>query len=919
MNKIKRCLLLMQVLVLIMLSVSLAPAMATNNEKVIRVPFVPLAGFFEMDERGNRTGYGAEYLTEIGIVSGYRIEYVDFKSWDASVKGFYDGKVDAILPVEFDEKTRYDIELTRVSIVDTSFVLLGKKGRNDLYYNDAAGIRNVRVGAKKSELDKLTSKEKKDIGITSSNVTYYDTFQQLSIALHKNKVDAIFTNIINYSDEYEMLADTHWIKNYIAMKKGDKRITDIEDAMETISLQSGYFANNLREKYFHNINMIPFTKEEELFVDEHKVIKVGVLGNRKPIVYYDSKTKKARGIIIDIMDKVAEKTGLNIKYEVYKGEKELSEALSQHKVDMAIPYSGKQYYGDGVKLVKSVSMFGTFVNLENFGGNKKLLGDKIRVGVPKERRSEIHFLERSNPKFEVVVFDNELEELNALKVGEIDAIAHDTFTISMLNENPRYDGIEIIPSYMYYVECNGVSLCQDKILIEIINKGLERFKVHEKEEVVNNYITYASYEMTIGDYVYKYWKAFLFFSIIIEIIVIAVIFYNKKKEEYYKDIEQKNIEVLAANKAKNDFMSRMSHDLRTPMNAIIGLSDNNLVTSKEYECKEMMDKINHAGKYMLSLVNDILDFAKIENGNLHINNGPLRYMNVKKNIDDIIFNLAAKSGLTYKSIFDGNENTTISIDGLRLEQICINLLNNTVKFTKSGGHISIKVTQEIIGEKALLKICVEDNGIGMSEEFQKTMFDPFEQENRGDFCSDKGTGLGLTIIKELVELMKGKISVRSEINGGTRFDLEFLCDVLEKDGKYIATKENYEELRGKRILVVEDHPVNLVVAKKVLEKVGMIVESCSNGDEAILELSKSEPGYYDCILMDIRMPVKDGIQASKEIRSMDRADGKTIPIIAMSANTFEDDKIRSKEAGINVHLSKPIDSNELYYTLKKLL
>lgn len=372
--------------------------------------------------------------------------------------------------------------------------------------------------------------------------------------------------------------------------------------------------------------------------------------------------------------------------------------------------------------------------------------------------------------------------------------------------------------------------------------------------------------------------------------------------------------------ARSEFMTRMSHEMRTPMNAILGLSS--LMKDEIFNPEALQDylsKIEYSGKFLLQLINDILDMSKMEQEKFRIKPVPYSYAEFWESIDMMIGPMCLKKGLDFewKSSIPGD--CSFLADPLRLTQIFINLLSNSVKYTRPGGHISFECKETKRDENRVFNsFIVKDDGIGMSEEFQKHLFEPFAQESK-DINSDlNGTGLGLAIVKGIVDALDGTILVESRSGEGTTFEVNLSFELCESKEK---KKLNIEEinLEGKKILVVEDNDINREIAEAILQKKGIVTETAVNGLEAVEKFSSHIPGYYDLILMDIRMPVMSGLTATKRIRAMDRDDASQIPIIAMTANAFSKDVQASFDAGINEHLSKPIEPKLLYETIGRFL
>ena len=401
---------------------------------------------------------------------------------------------------------------------------------------------------------------------------------------------------------------------------------------------------------------------------------------------------------------------------------------------------------------------------------------------------------------------------------------------------------------------------------------------------------------------------------------------EQRRKELYGEINHKNeeLEIVArkaesAAQAKSEFLSRMSHDIRTPMNAIIGLThlaqeEDNIQVIREY-----LHNIETSSDFLLGLINDILDMSKIENGELKLKEDVYRKEEFVNSINTVIKPLMDKRDITF--VFEmGAHVDCIRVDRLRYNQIFFNLLSNAAKFTPKGGIVeflseSIPPKEDKVG----IRFHVRDNGIGMSPEFLPHMYDPFSQERSDMGDKVKGTGLGLPIVKSLVDIMGGTISVKSELGKGTEFIVDLYVPLAEPEKEETSIDTVSGKLMDARILLVEDNEINIYVAQLILEKAGCVVEIAKNGREAIDMFQASEEKHYDAILMDVRMPIMNGIDATRKIRALERPDAVTIPIIAMTADAFEEEKKKTLEAGMNYHLSKPINPKTLYHILSSHL
>ncbi len=395
--------------------------------------------------------------------------------------------------------------------------------------------------------------------------------------------------------------------------------------------------------------------------------------------------------------------------------------------------------------------------------------------------------------------------------------------------------------------------------------------------------------------------------------------YQKEQEQLRQTEEALQI-AEKANQAKSVFLSQMSHDIRTPMNTIINLTK---LVREEIDDKEAvladLKKIETSNQFLLSLVNDILDMSRIEQKKIELQPERYSYREFMDYIESTFVPLSKEKGIQF-TISQGEVTVDVIIDKVRFNQICFNLISNAIKYTPTGGHVQLVIKNDKIVDGVFpCHIYVIDDGIGMSEEFQTRMFEPFAQEGRA-YRSVEGTGLGLSIVKEIVELLGGTIEVTSAVDQGSTFHIYLELKVADEQEKTVAPTEQVDIscLAGKRVLLAEDHPLNQEITRRLLNHVGMEMEAVNNGKLAVEEFLKNSEDY-DAILMDMRMPVMDGLTATRMIRQLTLKKAQSIPIIAMTANAFEEDREASAKAGMNAHLAKPIDAKLMYETLARCI
>ena len=401
------------------------------------------------------------------------------------------------------------------------------------------------------------------------------------------------------------------------------------------------------------------------------------------------------------------------------------------------------------------------------------------------------------------------------------------------------------------------------------------------------------------------------------------------EQEYRKSLEQKNIALqlavqreTKANLAKREFLFNMSHDIRTPMNAIIGftaLAQTHIDDRSQVE--DYLKKISVSSQHLLSLINDVLDMSRIESGKVTLEAKPVHLPELVHELRDIIQAVVSKKDLFLTLDTVGVENEDVIADPLRLEQILINVLANAVKFTPDGGQISLWIVQKDTAPAgyADFEFHIKDNGIGMSEEFQKHIFEQFARERTSTVSKIQGTGLGMAITKSLVDMMGGGITVKSEQGKGSEFTISLRFPIGEAKTGQTPPAAKASAFTGKKLLVVEDNELNLEIASTLLKEAGFEVDTAENGKIAVEKVEAASADRYDLILMDIQMPEMDGYEATRRIRALPDAKKAALPIVAMTANAFEDDRKNALHAGMNGHIAKPLDIQKLFQVLSELL
>ena len=380
-------------------------------------------------------------------------------------------------------------------------------------------------------------------------------------------------------------------------------------------------------------------------------------------------------------------------------------------------------------------------------------------------------------------------------------------------------------------------------------------------------------------------------------------------------------EADSANKAKTVFLSTMSHDIRTPMNAIIGLTtiaEKNIGDSKSVS--DSLNKIKLASNHLLTLINDILDISKVEHGNISLS--PVRFsvIELAENLENMVLPMVQQKNIDFR--FQKNNITWeyLNADQLRINQVFINILSNAIKYTPDNKQVYVDLSEEPCGKEGFIKLVykVADKGIGMPESFMEIMYEPFMRQTDSRINTIQGTGLGLAITKKMVDLMGGKIECQSKEGEGTTFIVTLELEVSESERNAAAQEETDADLTDVKVLVVEDMDVNWEIISTLLEMYGIKCRRAENGKVAVDTLRNIQSGEFDVVFMDIQMPVMNGLEATREIRKLENPYAANIPIIAMTADAFSENVAECFEAGMNAHIAKPIDINNVVRELKKI-
>lgn len=706
---------------------------------------------------------------------------------------------------------------------------------------------------------------------------------------------------------------------------------------------------------------IQLSEEELAYCERTGEITIGCPLMNSPMLFEDEKTGRLKGITIDILNMISEATGLTFRYRALPPGDITYTDLQQLQVDMIAGVEANELN----KRSSGIALTDAYLHAAKVFVCKKGTefhpDSALTIAVASGSQTLEKVIRQQYPRFQILFYDTTEEALSALLRGKADAVLQNQYVIERILSKPIYENLRVVATAaigdsqclacVVPVGSDKQSLLSDgtSLLLSIINKGIDSLDQSQVSFFIIKETSENAYQFTIWDTMYRFRFALagLFASLLLILVLLRKnrILHQKRREQLA--VQQRAKELAAINeqmkkqqlllkdalkraeegsRAKSSFLFNMSHDIRTPMNAILGFTEiarrNVNDTARLTDC---LEKINISGKHLLQLINDVLDMTKIENGKATLSEECCNLEECIERARDVLQIEIDQKRLTLQTDTSTVENKWVYCDSLRFNQVLFNLLSNAVKFTRPGGHILVALHQKpcAIQEYAAYEMRVKDDGIGMSPEFLPHVFEPFERERTSTISQTQGAGLGMSIAKNLVGLMGGAIQVTSEPGKGTEFVAQFtfkLREQTQRPEQPPSTEDAFpNDFSGKRLLLVEDNELNMEIAQELLAEAGFAVETAANGQIAVEMVQNAAAGYYDAILMDIQMPVMDGYQASRKIRCLENKDLAEIPIIALTANAFDEDKKEALVSGMNAHIAKPLDATVLYQTLADVL
>ena len=928
---------LLSLLLLLSVVLPVKAAAETAPVKVVRV------GSFEdtfnyVNEKGARKGYGYELLQTLSGYTGWQFEYVTC-DWSDCFEKLENGEIDIMGAISYTEDRAEEMLFSDEPMGEEKYYLYADLSRADISASDYKTLNGKKIGVLMgTEPEVMLTEWEEKYGLKTEHVNISNN-EDVKQKLANHEIDCFVSLEESFWAERGISTITRVGESgiYYAINKNRPDLKEeLDDAMRALDEAVPFYTADLYKRYFSMDYTPILTGEEKAWLKEHGAIKMGFLTSDSGVSTFDPATGEFTGVITDYIQFAADCLGnqeLEFQLVGYDSKEAELDALKSGEIDMIFhfdqsPNLAEEYHFACTNTTWTSNLMAV-TNKQHFNEN-----NVNRIAVPQNKLSLKKYLAFYYPQWEIVDCDTQEDAAKLVKDGQADCFVT---WISSENKYSKKYSFYSVPLVNPVRSCFAVN-SGNRSLLSILNKTIKAMPVNMLAGALAMYKSSAR-KVTLSDFIKdNFFMALLVSSIAVAAILLTILKLLRKARKAEaaarkaaNDTQKLNAKLQvavenaeSANHAKSTFLFNMSHDIRTPMNAIIGYAD---LASRHLDdpakLEKYMENIQVCGQNLLMLLNNVLDLARIENDKTEMEYSVSDIEKDFRNCVAMFRNQADSKGQTLM-VTTQLQYPYIYADIPHLTEICTNLVSNAVKYTGAGGTIRCNVTQKP-GEKegwCDTVVTVADNGIGMSQEFQKHIFEPFERERTSTVSKVEGSGIGMGIVKKLVGLMGGTVEVESRIGVGSTFTVTIPCRIASEDETQAKRETNPSDqkcLCGTRILLTEDNDLNAEIATELLQEEGCTVDRAKDGVECVDMLEKAANGTYQLILMDIQMPVMNGYDAARKIRGLDDPQKANIPIIAMTANAFTEDRQVALDAGMNDHIAKPINMNVLVPTLRKYL
>ena len=929
-KKDKKKRLCLSILVLIMLLLVQVSAYASETKsggnttqaieeenKTVRVGYFPYANFQEGGYGEHKQGAGYEYLQKISYITGWKYEYV-YGSFKECLDMLADGEIDILGSVSYTPERAESIDYSTYAAGTERYWIYTREDHMNLTEGDLKQMNGCRIGVADGSYQKELLGKWLDSNQIQAETVVCKGYDEMVEKLDTDELDALVIPELSVNSDFIAIANIGASDCYFGVSKSrPDLLKELNSAQEEINNTEPDYSSELYARYEgKSVINYALNKEEKQWLDAHEnTIRVGYLKDNLP--FCGEENGKLTGILGTVLDTVREKYEITIKAVPCSTGVEMNEALQSGEIDIAGPIIRDFYTQEQFQVVLTDAIF-DITPVVIYKGNE-YSNSLSTIAVTETSLYSGLMVSLLFQDAEIIQYDTQEECLEAVADGKAGATVIPSSKINLLNESPLTQSLSFAEMAKRQ-ELGMFTTRENRRAATIINKAIE-----QSSNILNGVVlaqnSVSEKEMTLQDVLAEYADLAIGVSFVVIFVLLLLVYSlsvsRKKQMEALKEAQNAN----AANIAKTTFLNHMSHDIRTPMNAIVGFTDIAMKKKPDKEIEDCLKKTRQRSEYLMTLINDVLDISRIESGKLEYKPVLVDLRDIVNTVLSIARGYTENRDLNFCVSREEFKNPYVMADELRIREVLLNIISNAVKFTKDGGTISFAAENCPGNDEhhVIVRYRISDTGIGMSEEFQTKIFDEFSQENSGARTSYKGTGLGMAIAKQYVDLMGGKIEVSSRQGIGSTFTVEIPLLIAE----HVRTEKEEKlrkdmDLHGLHVLLAEDNDLNAELAVDLLEEKGMIVTRTADGKSALAQFCNTAPGTFDLILMDIMMPEMNGYETTKAIRNLpDRPDGKEIPIIAMTANAFAEDVQAALNAGMDDHVAKPVDMSILIAVITK--
>lgn len=874
------------------------------------------------DKNGNRSGYGYEYEQAVSAYTGWDYDYVT-GNWEELLKKLQNGEIDLMSSLSYTDERAKTMLFSDLPMGEEKYYLYADLANSDISASDISSLNGQSIAMMENSVQATQFYDWEKKNNVKTKHVFVSSMDSAKEMFAKHEIQGVISTetSIWVNTGLSAVFATGGSEIYYGINKNRPDLKEeLDNAMRAMENDKPFYSDDLYKQYIATQSVAALSSDEQEWLKQHGAIRVGYLENDPGFSTVDPQSGKLMGVVNDYIEYASNCFEQPLEFNLVglDSQEELIQAVRDNKIDVIFHVNQNPYYAEknGLALSNTVLSvpFAAVTAQEAFDESAE-----NTVAIAKENSKYKWYVTYNYPNWNIKECNSIKDAEQEVRNGKADCfIARSGQAMDYVNDKKMHS--------VFLTKTANTSFAVDKgntILMSILNKTLKSIQTSKLTGAVSMYEDSLK-RVTFTDFIKdNFLMVIIMFSLVFILILGMFIHLLKKAKAAETKARESQTQAENANAAKSAFLFNMSHDIRTPMNALLGY---NQLMKKELTDPKLLHyqrAVEQSGNLLLAIINNVLDMARIESGRVELDESYARIDQTVDEIKSVFEPQADQKGLNL--IFETQvEHQHVLCDITKTKQILVNLISNAVKYTPTGGTVTVTVQEIPCEQENSVKIQIEvrDTGIGMSKEFLPTLFDSFSRERNTTVGKVAGTGLGMAIVKKYVDLMGGSIDVKSELGKGTVFTLILIQK--KADENYYGQKASKTDaadmessLRGKHILLAEDNELNAEIAIAILEETGLIIDRVEDGIQCVDRIEQMPAGTYDMILMDIQMPNMDGYEATKCIRHLQDIKKAEIPIIAMTANAFQEDAEKCIAVGMNAHLAKPLDIKKVEQTICK--